>query len=130
MASLRALTALSALTALGVAACGGDDGESGRTVTAAANQPVEVVGTEYAFDPSTVVVEGAEGPLEIELDNDGSLAHNLRIFDGATEVGGTSTFQAGESQIAEVELEPGTYRMVCTVANHEQLGMVGEIEVR
>ena len=28
-----------------------------------------------------------------------------------------------------MKLSPGKYRMVCTVADHEQLGMVGDLEV-
>jgi plastocyanin len=91
---------------------------------------VEVIARDYSFDPSGIVVDGAGGPLELTLDNQGSVAHNLKVFDGATELGGTPTFQGGETRGATLELEPGSYRMVCTVANHEELGMVGDIEVR
>ena len=121
--------ALALLATASLPGCGEEDSSAGGTTTVEAGAAVEVVGTEYAFDPSTVVAEGA-GPLEITLVNQGSLAHNLTVFDGETEVGGTSTFQGGESDTTEVELEPGSYEMICTVGDHEALGMVGELEVR
>jgi plastocyanin len=134
MATIRAPGRVAAvLIALGsqlVAACGEEEAPAGRTVTAAAEKPIEVVGTEYAFDPSTLVVEGEGKPIEITLDNQGSLAHNLTLFDGTAEVGATATFQGGESDTTAVDLEPGSYRMVCTVGDHEALGMVGELQVR
>ncbi len=126
----RLAASVAALFASSAAGCGGQEQAADRTVTANAAQPIEVVGTEYAFDPSTVVVEGGGGPIEITLDNRGSIAHNLMVFEGETEVGGTDTFQGGESDSAEVDLGAGSYRLVCTVADHEELGMVGEIEVR
>lgn len=126
----RALAAaLTLLATAPVAGCGGEEAAGGGTTTTAAGEAVEVVGTEYAFDPSTVVME-EPGPVEITLDNQGALAHNLTLFDGETEVGGTTTFQGGESDTTEVELGPGTYDMICTVGDHEALGMVGELEVR
>jgi plastocyanin len=126
----QALAAALALLATAPAAgCGGEDPGTQGTTTTAAGEAVEVVGIEYAFDPSTVVVE-EPGPVEITLDNQGALAHNLTLFDGETEVGGTTTFQGGESDTTAVELGPGTYEMICTVGDHEALGMVGELEVR
>ena len=111
------------------AGCGGEDAPPGPTATTAPGEPITVVATEYAFDPATLVLAGA-GELEVELENRGSLAHNLWVIQGADEVGGTPTFQGGESRSATVEVEPGTYRLICTVGNHEELGMVGELQVR
>ena len=123
--------AIAAAGLAAIAGCGGGDGaESGRMVTVQAREGVRVVGDEYSFDPDTVVVEGGGGALEITLDNQGAIAHNLVVFDGETELGGTPTFPGGESVSGRVELEPGSYRMVCTIGDHEELGMVGELEVR
>jgi plastocyanin len=99
-------------------------------VTVEGDQPVDVIARDYSFDPSTIVAAVGADPLELTLDNQGAVAHNLRVFDGASEVGGTPTFPGGESRAASLDLEPGSYRMVCTVANHEELGMVGDLEVR
>ena len=117
-----------ALCSLLVAGCGGDD-DSGRTVTAPANSKLRVVADEYSFDPSTIVLKGA-GTLTLNLRNGGSLAHNLKLFKGDEEVGGTPTLPSGESKSTRLNLEHGSYRMVCTVDDHEQLGMRGTLEVR
>jgi|GEM_PF-1241759 len=121
---------VAALSAATLAACGGEEPEAGPAVTVRAADPVEVVADEYRFDPSSVVVEGGGAPVELVLDNQGAIAHNLRLFDGPDEVGGTPTFAGGDQRSASVDLAPGAYRMVCTVADHEELGMVGELEVR
>ena len=117
-----------ALCALLAAGCGDDD-EPGRTVTAPANSKLTVVAGEYSFDPSAIVLSGA-GTLTVILRNEGSLAHNLKLFRGDEEIGGTPTLPAGANDSARVNLEHGSYRMVCTVGDHEQQGMTGTLQVR
>jgi plastocyanin len=120
-----------ALCACLTGGCGSDDeGEGGRTETFPAEEGgVRVVGREYSFDPATVVVAGGPAQINVALDNRGSLAHNLKLFRGGREVGGTPTFPGGGTRSDWVKLDLGTYRMVCTVGNHEELGMVGTLEV-
>jgi plastocyanin len=125
---LRRLALTLALCSLLVAACGDDD-DSGRTVTTPANERLPVVADEYSFDPSAIQVSGA-GRLTLTLRNEGSLAHNLKLFRGDEEIGGTSTLPAGSSESVRLNLEHGSYRMVCTVGDHEQLGMKGTVLVR
>jgi plastocyanin len=125
---LRRFALTLALCSLLVAGCGGDD-EPGRTVTAPANAKLRVVADEYSFDPSTIQLRGA-GRLDVTLQNKGSLAHNLKLFRGDEEVGGTSTLTPGRNESVRLNLEHGSYRMVCTVGDHEQLGMKGKVEVR
>jgi plastocyanin len=125
---LRRLALTLALCSLLVAACGDDD-DSGRTVTAPANAKLRVVADEYSFDPSAIQLRGA-GTLTLTLRNEGSLAHNLKLFRGDEEIGGTPTLPAGRSESVRLNLEHGNYRMVCTVGDHEQLGMKGTVEVR
>ena len=117
-----------ALCSLLVLGCG-DDGEQGRTVTAPANAKLRVVGDEYSFDPSTIVLQGA-GALAVRLQNEGSLAHNLRVLRGDEEIGGTPTLPAGRTGSARLNLEHGNYRIICSVGDHEQLGMTGTLRVR
>jgi plastocyanin len=128
---VRRPLAIPALAAVLIAGCG-DEEEASRTVTVKGGGPVEVTGREYSFDPDTVVYDAA-GPraeVRISLDNRGSLAHNLRVFDGDNELGGTPTFQGGREESGAVGLAPGEYRMVCTVGNHDELGMHGRLEIR
>jgi plastocyanin len=126
---MRRLAAPLAAVAL-AAGCGGDDqDEAGRTVTVDGGDTVVVTAREYSFDPERVVVEGG-GPLTIELENAGDLAHNLRLRRGGQDVGGTPTFPGGRTESGRVRVEPGAYEMICTVGDHAELGMTGELEVK
>jgi plastocyanin len=111
------------------AGCGGDDDEPGRTVTAKAGEAIAVAADEYSFDPETIVLTGG-GELTIELDNQGTLAHNLRVFDGGSDIGGTPTFVGGDARSGTVEVKPGEYELVCTVGDHADLGMTGKLKVK
>ncbi len=121
-----------ALAVVGAAGCGSED-EPGRTATVGNAAPIEVTGDEYSFDPEVLVVQTGAGArvaaIPLRLKNDGALAHNLKVFDGDTEIGGTPTFQSGETRSGRVQLKPGKYRMICTVGDHEELGMTGTLEV-
>ncbi len=125
---MRRVVPLTLLLAV-VAGCGGDDDEPGRTVTAQAGDTITVVADEYSFDPETIVLAG-KGELTIELDNQGVLAHNVRVFDGGTDIGGTPTFVGGDARGGTVDVEPGGYDLVCTVGDHADLGMTGKLTVR
>jgi plastocyanin len=125
---LRRFALVLALCPLLLVGCGGND-EPGRTVTAPAGAKLRVVADEYSFDPSTIVVESA-GTLNVTLRNRGSLAHNLRVLRGDEQIGGTATLPAGDSSSARIKLDAGSYRIICSVGDHEQLGMTGALRVR
>lgn len=112
------------------AGCGGGEEPEPRTVRVAAGAPVRITASEYAFDPGRVVVAGASTKLRITLDNRGDLAHNILVFDRETELGGLSSFPGGEQRSTTLALAPGSYPFVCTVADHEELGMEGVLEIR
>ena len=118
---------LAALAAL--SGCGDDD-KPLRTATVPGASPIVIEADEYSFDPGRVIVTGAPRDLRITLDNVGSLAHNIRVLDGDRDLGGTRSFPAGEKRDATLKVPPGKYRLVCTVGDHEELGMKGELEVR
>ncbi len=126
---MRRLLPLTALLLVVAAGCGDDDDTAGRTVTVEKGKAVTVVAEEYSFDPETIVLTGG-GELTVELDNQGTLAHNLRVFDGGTDIGGTPTFSGGEPRTGTLEVEPGEYELLCTVGDHAALGMKGKLEVR
>ena len=125
---MRRFALLLALFPLLVLGCGDED-EPGRTVTAPANTKLRVVADEYSFDPSGIDLAGA-GTLTVTLQNEGSLAHNLKVLRGDEEIGGTPTLPAGRSESARLNLEHGSYRIICSVGDHEELGMTGTLRVR
>jgi plastocyanin len=126
---VRRLLPLTALLLLGAGGCGDDDDQPARTVTVKSGASVPVIADEYSFDPETIVVTGG-GRLSVDLENRGVLAHNLRVYDGGDDVGGTGTFTGGKTRGAELDLEPGDYELICTVGNHADLGMTGKLSVR
>jgi plastocyanin len=125
-ASLLSLTAL--LIAVG---CGndGDSGPKGGAVSLKAGSVLEVSAKEYSFSPAAVVLGGA-GELRIRLRNNGSLAHNIKLRRDGDELGGTSSLPAGDAGTATVEVKPGRYELLCTVGDHAELGMTGELQVK
>jgi plastocyanin len=119
------------LAALAVAGCGGDDdgGGNGAATPLSAGATLRVIADEYSFAPAAVVLDGG-GELRIRLQNEGSLAHNLRLVRDGEDVGGTATFPGGESGSDLVRVSAGRYEMVCTVGDHAELGMTGELQVK
>jgi plastocyanin len=126
---VRRLLPLTALLLLAPAGCGDDEDAPGRTVNVRAGETVRVVADEYSFDPQTIVLQG-RGKLTLELENNGVLAHNLKVFNGPSEIGGTPTFTGGKTRAGTLALEKGEYELVCTVADHAELGMTGKLSVR
>jgi nitrite reductase (NO-forming) len=143
MKIFRVLTvALVALVVAAGAGCGGDgDDEESPAPTDTGNGATEPTGgaqtttvkmDEYSFDPKDATVKRN---ATITVDNAGQIAHNLTIEQGpdpkeeTKELAGTSTFLGGKSEKLEVDVKPGKYAMVCTVAGHRELGMTGTITV-
>jgi plastocyanin len=120
------------LTALLFAAACGDDDDSGTTggaVSLKTGSVLEVAAEEYSFSPAAVVLD-RPGELRIRLRNDGSLAHNIKLRRDGEEQGGTSSLPGGDTGTATVEVKPGRYELVCTVGDHAELGMTGELQVK
>jgi plastocyanin len=122
MPLVRLTAALLAATV--VAGCGG----SGPTVEVR-DQRAEIALDEFFVDPQNV--RARAGGLTFEVTNQGRLGHNLRLRGGADgEQVVTTTLLPGKAATKTVSLKAGTYTMLCTVANHEQLGMTGRLVVR
>lgn len=127
----RTLCVAGALLAL--AGCGGDEAPPDLPASVPAGRPLTVDAKEYVFAPNRVTVKGAppEGVRQrIALDNGGKLAHNIEILDGDEIVGRLRSFPAGQTRDLTVSLPRGSYRFICTVADHDEKGMRGTIEVR
>jgi plastocyanin len=90
---------------------------------------------EYRILPERVAV--APGRIHIVARNVGRLTHNVVVErGGATSqtspqvLARTATAHAGQTVTTSVFLRPGTYQLVCTIANHENLGQFATLYVR
>ena len=99
---------------MGLAACAGDDGTTG----------VMVETREMRFTPSAISV--VPGQHVITVHNAGELRHTFSINSLGQEV----TINPGQTKTLTVDVEPGTYRYVCRVLDHEGLGMHGVLRVK
>jgi plastocyanin len=113
------------LAVLVLAGCGSDDAteasgdENGGTA-------VELVATEFAFDPDSVEVDEA-GETTFRLANEGEFPHALEIEGGDLEE--TEEIGPGETTELTVELEPREYELYCPVGDHREQGMEGTLVV-
>ena len=122
------MAAALATLATGLGGCGDDD-------VFRTDRPIlRVTLDEYRIVPQDVVVK--PGLMKFAVRNTGRLTHNLvvQIPDGPgdkpIEIARVGTMQPGETaEPIKVELEAGEYRLVCTIANHDDLGQYGELEV-
>jgi plastocyanin len=126
----RALPALAAL-AVAIGGCGDDNEGSRGTLTVEAGRPVPVRGFEYGFEPGTITVRagGRESEVRFELTNAGSLPHDLHVREGDEELGGTEAIGDGDEASATVKLAPGDYEFYCSIGDHADLGMKGDLKV-
>jgi plastocyanin len=121
MPLLRTIAALLAAVALG--GCGGSE-----LPVQAHGQRVEIELDDFHIRPQNV--RAGVGELTLAVSNRGRLPHNFRLRDEGRELVKITTLLPGESATASARLKRGSYKMVCTVANHEQLGMTGRLVVR
>ena len=124
------LFAVLAVLALVLGGCGDDD-------VFRTDRPILRISLdEYRVVPQTIVVV-KPGRMKFDVRNSGRLTHNLAIQipegpDGKpVEINRTETVQPGErAEPIKLTLQPGEYRLVCTIANHDDLGQFGSLEVQ
>ena len=119
------LVAVLVFAALLLSACGSEDGGDEED-DAAGGESVELVATEFAFDPADVDVE--PGEITFTVSNEGEFPHALEIEGNGIEEE-TEELGPGESGSLTVDLEPGEYELYCPVGDHRDQGMVGTLVV-
>jgi plastocyanin len=115
------LLLLAAIVAL--AGCGGDEADA-----RGADGRVAIVLDDFRYRPQTI--RARPGRLTVELSSRGRLGHNFNLRKGGRTVATVKTLKPGVRRTAAIDLTRGDYRMFCSIANHEELGMYGAITVR
>jgi plastocyanin len=120
---LARLTAAT-LAAASLSGCGGAE-----PVSAARDGNIAITLDDFFISPQEL--QAHAGRITFTVTNHGRVGHNLRIRsqDGKEPVQVT-TLLPGDSGAESADLPAGAYKMVCTVANHEELGMSGRLVVR
>jgi plastocyanin len=121
--------AAAAALALSLAGCGG--GPTAR----APDRRVELRLDEYRIVPERIEVPA--GRITLVARDVGRLTHNVAVVPFARPLAGrrerryarTATAHPGDVVSAQVTLRPGRYRLVCTIANHDNLGQYAELRV-
>jgi uncharacterized cupredoxin-like copper-binding protein len=112
------------LLAAALAGCGSDeDGDDDGA--AAAAETVELVATDFAFEPSSLMFDAA-GEHTLTLQNDGEFPHAI-AFDELDDA--TGNVDPGASGEVTLDLEPGSYTLYCPVGDHRDRGMEGTLVV-
>lgn len=125
------LAAVAVAATPGLSGCGSDpsyaESSTGR---------VAVRLSEYRITPEFLQVRA--GRVRIDARNTGRLTHNVAVVQFKRPLASedermygkpTRTLFPGESGTTTVTLKPGKYRIVCTIANHDNLGQYGELKV-
>ena len=89
---------------------------------------VDVVLDDFLIRPQRVRAE--PGRIAFEAVNRGALGHTLRVKRGDRELVAIDTLLPGARASAAGTFERGDYDLVCTLGNHEELGMYGSLTVR
>ena len=121
---------LRATAGLGAAGCGDV------AYTHAPDRRVEVRLDEYRVLPEHIQVTA--GRITLVARNTGRLTHNLVVVQFKRPLGDevekqygepTKTLFPGQTASTTVDLEPGKYRLICTISNHDNLGQYAELKV-
>jgi plastocyanin len=83
---------------------------------------------DFSITPQKVRVP--PGRVTFTAVNRGRTAHTLRVTDGTRDLLKITTLLPGDRGEATATLRPGTYKLYCAIANHEELGMWGTLVVR
>ena len=83
---------------------------------------------EFSITPQNVTV--APGRVTFTIADRGRLRHQFRLWGSNSAPVEIDTIFPGDEVVRTADLEPGEYRMLCTVSNHAELGMTGRLIVQ
>ena len=120
----RVALALGLLAVAAATGCGGSEDAPAR----ARDAQVTIEMRDYFFVPQAVLAE--RGRLKLTLVNRSRIAHNFRLQRRGRYYAEVLALKPNERQtVTTRRLTRGDYRMFCSIANHEELGMYGSLNV-
>ena len=115
--------ALALATAPGAAGCA-----DGSAATRVRDGRVNLTLDDFSIAPQRL--RARAGEIAFRAVNRGAIGHTLRVKRGDREVVAIKTLLPGASGSGSARLQPGEYKLVCILGNHEELGMYGTLTVR
>jgi plastocyanin len=129
--ALLSVSACALVAAFALAACGGDDVETGQVNGVAGGTPtadareVEVEASNFEFDPDKITIDAQE-EIALELQSQDN-PHDFAV-EG---LGLVADVGAGDDSVQRLRIDqPGTYTFFCTLPGHRDGGMEGTLVVR
>jgi plastocyanin len=107
--------------ALSIAGCGSSGGSgNGGGATLPADALVIKAVEGIAWDAKSYTATAVGGKVNIAIEDDSSLPHNLHLLDSNNvDVGLALSVQGrGDVKTDDFPLAPGTYKVICTIAGH------------
>lgn len=124
----RALLVI-AIAALAIAACQPAATDRGAGGAGGGDRVLQFTATEFAFQPNAPSARAGE--LTFVVRNAGRIEHNFVLQNAAGEtVANIPIIAAGGTERVSANLQPGRYRIVCSLPGHPEAGMVGTLEIR
>ena len=117
------------LLALVTSACSGSSSASTQTASGSpAGTTFSVTLTEFTITPSQIQAPAGQ-TLVFEVKNGGTTAHTFAV-QTSSKVYATQQINPGSTATLRVDaLDAGTYKTLCTIPGHADLGMVGQLVV-
>lgn len=116
---------------LAAAACSSGSGGSKAPASGPAAQgpaqEIKVAMGDFFYDPKEITIKS--GTVRFVLTNVGATAHRFAIS-GEGVSASSRNVGAGREGVLEVMLPTGTYKMGCTLGDHEKRGSVGKVTVQ
>lgn len=132
---------LTLVIVLTLAACGGDSGTDRTTAAAGGAASLSITLDDYLYAPETLTVAPGAS-VSLSADNVGGTDHTWTLLAAGEEVTTaidldparviTEIYAAastGASGVFTAPSQGGIYQVICTVAGHVELGMVGSLVV-
>jgi len=104
-----------------------------------ASHDIKVVSKDFEYSPTPLL--GLAGQINFTLTNEGLVGHNFVVlkqgvrissatqFDPSMELGRIDSLAPGYDASLSIDLEPGTYQIVCLIPNHLEQGSTVDIAV-
>jgi uncharacterized cupredoxin-like copper-binding protein len=106
------------VTAVPVAGSSASAGSGSDKPAAAPDNELNIIEKDFAIATDKTTLKA--GSIKFNIQNNGPSPHNIEVVELKK---ATSNIDPGKTGTLQVDLQPGTYTVICNIPGHEQLGM-------